>query len=168
MIIAGDVNLLRSRAFDQYKIYNFTSYNTMSNFNALSNLNNTNVLINCIDDYDRHVTYFNYIFNHTPAFIELMTIMYDVYCGKDVLILINNDYNFPICNIMNDLLFTIIMDRYGIRIPTINMPDDIYYCDEEQNFSPLGIYNIDIDKDRYIYLLYSNNDPNIIEEYLNS
>ena len=28
--------------------------------------------------------------------------------------------------------------------------------------------DIDIDKDRYIYLLYSNNDPNIIEEYLNS
>ena len=89
--------------------------------------------------------YMNYIFSNDYVFMELMKIIYNLYLHNNVYILIYRNDTF---DIVAESLMKLIQQRYGYHCQWLNEPSDFNYYDDS-DFSFNGIYNLDIDRERY-------------------
>ncbi|MGL5751465.1 MAG: hypothetical protein ACRCXT_13110 [Paraclostridium sp.] len=102
--------------------------------------------------------YAGYILNNDAIFMDMMKIIYPIYNGMNIYIMIdsyNTQYNFII-----ESLQKFIQSRYGLQIYNINDLDDLEYI-SDSNFNIYGVYNLDQDKDRMTYLEIQSN-PSIL------
>lgn len=116
-----------------------------------------NYIGNCTGrDFD--ITYYNYIINNDIVFTEFFSIIYELYINNDVFILI--DENMDWSENIAESLFKAIQQRYGYNAIKIETEEDYLYFKnytEESSFNKeWGIYNLDIDKERYSVIIETN------------
>ena len=111
------------------------------------------------NDKEFDLAYANYIFSNDYVFMEFMKIVYPLYLGMDVFLIVSR--NEDTHDIVTESLCKLIQQRYGYNYQLLNTKDDIDYYDES-NFSLTGIQTLDIDKERMTYLAVSQN-PGILE-----
>lgn len=104
-------------------------------------------------DKDFDMKYAEYILTNDNVFMELMKVIISLYAGKDVYILSakNNIYEF-----IAESLQKFIQQRYGYLSNILNDMEDWEYV-EESSFNIYGVYNLDIDKERFSYIYASYN-----------
>ena len=103
-------------------------------------------------DFD--IAYANYIMNNDIVFIELFKIIYNLYMGIDVFLVIDDDQNWAE-NILESLL-KLIQQRYGYNAVYVNNEEDYIYARNNLTgkfASGYGIYNLDHDKERFAYII---------------
>lgn len=106
-----------------------------------------------LTDYEFDVAYMHYILDNDAVFVEFFSIVYNLYIGKDVYLVMSED-NWSE-NLIESLL-KLIQQRYGYNAVLIQCYNDYMYAkfNQEYNFEPTyGIANLDIDKNRYSYLI---------------
>lgn len=98
-------------------------------------------------DKEFDMNYANYILNTEKIFFEFMKkiIMPLYYDNKSVYILISKGNVF---DELTESLQKFIQQRYGLISNNINDAEDYEYL-EDADFSILGLYNLDIDKEKY-------------------
>lgn len=111
------------------------------------------------NDKEFDLAYANYIFSNDYVFMEFMKIVYPLYVGQDVFLLVTR--NEDTHDIVTESLCKLIQQRYGYNYQLLNTKDDIDYYDDS-NFSLTGIQTLGIDKERMTYLAVSQN-PGILE-----
>ena len=98
-------------------------------------------------DFD--LMYMNYLLSDEIAFSQLMMIIYNLYIGVDVLIMIGEtDIKYMVA----ESLLKFIQQRYGYNGYIINEASDVEFLNEG-SFTIQGLYNLDIDKERYSPIL---------------
>jgi len=108
-------------------------------------------------DFD--VLYAKYIMETDSVFYEFMKIIISLYNGFDVFILTNRSGFYE--DIIESLQ-KLIQQRYGIISNIINEPDDWNYV-QESCFNINGLYNLDIDKERYAVMFTNLNLDTILK-----
>ena len=103
---------------------------------------------NIDDSQEFDIAYANYILNDNYRFSEFMKIIYPLYEGKDVFVLISNTDFF---DILNESVSKLIQQRYGYISNEVHSSEDIEYI-REGTFTIQGLYNLDMDKERVIRL----------------
>lgn len=116
------------------------------------------------NDKEFDIAYANYIFSNDYTFMEFMKIVYSLYLGYDVFLLVSRNENTH--DIITESLCKLIQQRYGYNYQLLNTNDDIDYYDDS-GFSLIGIQTFDQDKERMTYLSVRSN-PQIIEDDLNA
>lgn len=111
------------------------------------------------DDKEFDLAYANYIFSNDYIFMEFMKIVYPLYIGNDVFLLVSR--NEDTYDVMTESLCKLIQQRYGYNYQLLNTKDDIDYYDDS-NFSLTGIQTLDQDKERMTYLAVQSN-PQILK-----
>ncbi len=120
----------------------------------------------CIDpeskDFD--IMYMQYLLSDEAAFKQLMLIIYNLYLGKNVFIMIGEtDVKYMIA----ESLIKLILERYGYVGYIVNEASDVEFLNEG-SFTIQGLYNLDIDKERFSPILLEmekSNNPTNIEGY---
>jgi hypothetical protein len=105
-------------------------------------------------DRDFDIAYMNYILGNDNVFCEFFQVIYNLYLGKDVFIIAaKEDWSE---NVLESLL-KLIQQRYGYNATKITCEEDyIFACNSDYipEFTPgFGTYNLDIDKERFSYLM---------------
>ena len=100
-------------------------------------------------DYNFDILYAQYILSNDNIFFDLMMIVYSLYQGKDVFLLIDDEVSG-----LNESLLKFIQQRYGYNASRINTLDDLLYS-EDSDFSREGLINLDVDKERLSYMIES-------------
>ena len=90
--------------------------------------------------------------NNDMNFISLFNIIQLLYAGENIFICISTG---NILDCLNESLGKLIQQRYGYNYQMINEINDIDWYDDE-NFSIPGLYNFDLDRDRYIHICTNN------------
>lgn len=108
-------------------------------------------------DRDFDIAYFNYIFQNNNVFIEFFGIVYEMYINNDMFIIV--DENMDWAENIAESLFKAIQQRYGYNSYRVNSEEDYLWIKNSSSypqFNPQwGIYNLDIDKERYSILIES-------------
>jgi len=105
---------------------------------------------NPINTREFDLIYANYIIGDDSVFMELMKIIYPLYEGQTVYVLVGNDE----CKyVITESLIKFIQQRYGYNSYLINEEADLEYLTEESSFSIQGLYNLDVDKERYSIII---------------
>lgn len=125
------------------EVYNFSSLNEsyeklfiMPPFNFGGDYN-----------YNFDIMYANYILSNDEIFFNFMKIIFNLYLGKDVFILIDDDERIQA---LNESLFKLIQQRYGYEAYPIQSMEDFLQA-EDSSFSDFGLLNLDQDKERLSY-----------------
>lgn len=109
-------------------------------------------------DRDFDIAYYNYLFGADIVFKEFFDIIYTLYTGQDVYILIDQKMDWS--ENIAESLFKVIQQRYGCNAIQINSFEDYIYINnytEGSTFNPyFGLYNLDIDKERYTNIIERN------------
>lgn len=135
---------------DHGVIFNTTSYKM--GFIELKCLMPPNSL-GYLTDRDFDIAYANYILGNDNLFVQFFQIIYNLYIGKDVYIIVNND-DWAVN--LDQSIFKLIQQRYGVNAVLVNSEEDYIFakmtmdCDFNKGY---GIYNLDIDKERFSYLV---------------
>lgn len=152
MLMYGPASCMNIRFAGEGVEYNFTSFKETGN--RLEYLLPNPQFID--DRYEFDVMYANYIMNNDQVFVEFFQIIYNLYIGKDVFLAVDPYENWAE-NILESLL-KLIQERYGYPAVKIESEEDYVFarsnfiCD----FNPeYGLYNLDIDKDRFLGLVSS-------------
>lgn len=108
-------------------------------------------------DFD--IAYYNYIIQNDVVFTEFFSIIYELYANNcDVFILI--DENMDWAENIAESLFKAIQQRYGYNAIKVETEEDYLYfknnTQESQFNQEWGIYNLDIDKERYTIIIETN------------
>lgn len=110
--------------------------------------------LGAISEYEFDIRYMHYILDNDYVFMNFMSIIMDLYYGKNVYLIIS-DINNDWCSMITESLLKLIQQRYGIVAAEINSFEDIFYV-EDSTFNPYyGLANLDMDKERYTYLCES-------------
>ncbi|MGL5330507.1 MAG: hypothetical protein ACRDD7_14645 [Peptostreptococcaceae bacterium] len=112
-----------------------------------------------LDRYDRDfdIMYLEYILNDNNKFYEFMKIIMSLYYAVPTLILVGND---ELYETVTESLIKLIQQRYGYLSNLIYNPED-WECVQDSEFSIHGLYNLDIDKERFAVLHAMRNNENI-------
>lgn len=106
-------------------------------------------------DKDFDIAYFNYIFQNNNVFVEFFSIIYEIYTNNDVFIIVDESMDWS--ENIAESLFKVIQQRYGYNACRINSLDDHLWnmnsSSLPQFYPQWGIYNLDIDKQRYSILI---------------
>ena len=102
-------------------------------------------------DYQFDMNYANYILSNDNVFFDLMRIIFNLYIGKDVFILVDDEMY---AEGLNDSLLKFIQQRYGYNACRINSLED-FVMSEESGFTEMGLINLDYDKNRLSYMVES-------------
>lgn len=94
--------------------------------------------------------YADYVLRYDAPFRDLMSIIYRLYENKDVNILYNDTFSEGA--VVVELLRAFIFARYDIVSNVCADALDLS-CRVDCEFSVKGLYNLDLDKDRYIMLI---------------
>lgn len=93
--------------------------------------------------------YRDWIMNINNNFSTFMVPILDMYNGCDVYFIISED-EWSI--MLVESLMKLIQQQYGINAVQINCSEDLLYAKDSGFNEGYGLYNLDRDKDRYIYL----------------
>ena len=138
---------------NDFKLYNF---NSIKEKGIRLNLFPQNSL-GAIDEYDFDCRYANYIMTDDFAFMNMMSVVMDLYSGINVFILADEDdfYTYDGWNaILVQSFMKLLQQRYGINGTKIDNHWDMENANPTE-FSEYGILNLDVDKERYSYLIES-------------
>lgn len=159
MLLFGEANILPVVQDDVQVVLNLSS---MINMPSL-NLYPPDIFKEISNEKEWDIAYANWILANDEQFISLLQIVYPLYLGLNVFVIvdwfhyISNSY---LAN-MNESIIKLIQQRYGYCAAIINTPEDYLQQNKvllESSFSIDGLANIDIDKDRLAYLYASNRD----------
>jgi hypothetical protein len=100
------------------------------------------------DDKDFDINYANYILQSDKAFISLMNVIISLYSGNDVYVLIDHDV-YRDC--ITESILKFISERYGYNGCIIHEESDLETV-VDGDFSIQGLFNLDVDKERYTKL----------------
>lgn len=132
-------------------VFNLTSMK--EGFTRLSRLIPPNT-IGRFTDREFDIIYANYIMSNDFVFKEFFDIIYPLYTGLDVYIIISDD---DWSENLTESLLKLIQQRYGYNGGKINCIDDYYFILNSKNYSDFdrsyGLANLDIDKERYTYIV---------------
>ena len=106
-----------------------------------------------LTDREFDIAYANYIMSNDTLFCIFFQIVYNLYIGKDVFIIISTEYWSE--NLLESLL-KLIQQRYGYNGVLINTEADYLYAATSMNFGfapGYGIFNLDQDKERFTTLI---------------
>lgn len=106
-----------------------------------------------LTDREFDIAYANYIMSNDTLFCIFFQIVYNLYIGKDVFIIISTEDWSE--NLLESLL-KLIQQRYGYNAVLINTEADYLYAVTSMNFGfapGYGIYNLDQDKERFTTLI---------------
>ena len=106
------------------------------------------------NDKEFDIAYANYIFSNDQVFMEFMKIVFSLYNGEDVFLLVSRNENTH--DIITESICKLIQQRYGYNYQLLNTKDDIDYYDDS-DFSFYGIQTFDMDKERMTYLAVQQN-----------
>lgn len=108
-------------------------------------------------DKEFDIIYYNYLIQDNNAFTEFFSIIYELYIGNDVFIIVDQKMNWT--ENTSESIFKAIQQRYGYNAIQINSFEDYIWVKNsgfDSQFNPdYGLYNLDIDRDRYTYLIES-------------
>lgn len=98
------------------------------------------------DEKTFDIMYAQYILDH--AFVDMFSIINNLYNGGSSLIIVGNtEYK----TMVTESLIKFYQQRYGLSpIRVINEVDDWYSYDDESDFNLTGIFNLDVDKEKYV------------------
>lgn len=91
------------------------------------------------------IQYMNYILSNERAFLNMMSVMWELYNGSNVCVLVSDKDEYR--ESLNESLIKFIQQRYGWNANIVKSIDDIEVL-EDGDFSPSGILNFDEDKER--------------------
>lgn len=154
MLLVGDIRCLPDN-YDNLVILNLSSL--VEGFERVHLVPSIPTTYN--DDKQFDIAYANYIFYNDYVFMEFMKIIYPLYIGKDVFLLVSR--NEDTYDIITESLCKLIQQRYGYNYQLLNMKDDIDFYDDS-NFSLNGLQTLDIDKERMTHIAVSQN-PEILK-----
>jgi hypothetical protein len=149
-IVFGDIDILRRSGNMFTKVYNLLSIveaGTRLHYLIPA------FRINGVDFGDEVLfdnEYINYVYGNNDSFLEIMSIVVDVYEGEDVYILIDNDTNSK--DILTESIIKILQQRYGIIANYIHDTSDLEGL-VDTSLSLEGLYNFGQDRDRYLRIL---------------
>lgn len=132
-------------------VYNLTSMK--EGYTRLNNLIPPNSL-GKLTGRDFDLAYADYILGNDMVFIEFFHIIYSLYIGTDVYIVVSeNDWSE---NLLESLL-KLIQQRYGYNACKIDSLEDYVYFSISAQIPEFNIYfgikNLDMDKERYTYIM---------------
>lgn len=108
-------------------------------------------------DRDFDIAYYNYLFNNDPVFMEFFSIIYELYIGSDIFIIVDEVMDWT--ENLSESLFKAIQQRYGYNAVRVNSLEDYIWVKNSSHFPKFnayyGLHNLDIDRDRYTYLVES-------------
>lgn len=139
-----------------FTMFNFSSY--VQNCAQLTNLLPKGG-VDCSSEESFDMSYFDYIFNNDFPFIDLMYLVYQLYKGENVYVIIQHTEFF---DKLAESLAELIKQRYGYVSFFINEYSDYESIINTLNtdsgdFSIVGLGNLDIDKIRFVSLLQQYN-----------
>ena len=106
-----------------------------------------------LTDREFDIAYANYIMSNDTLFCIFFQIVYNLYIGKDVFIIVSTEDWSE--NLLESLL-KLIQQRYGYNAVLINTEADYLYAVTSMNFEfapGYGIFNLDQDKERFTTLI---------------
>ena len=106
-----------------------------------------------LTDREFDIAYANYIMSNDTLFCIFFQIIYNLYIGKDVFIIVSTEDWSE--NLLESLL-KLIQQRYGYNGVLINTEADYLYAVTSMNFEfapGYGIFNLDQDKERFTTLI---------------
>ena len=106
-----------------------------------------------LTDREFDIAYANYIMSNDTLFCIFFQIIYNLYIGKDVFIIVSTEDWSE--NLLESLL-KLIQQRYGYNAVLINTEADYLYAVTSMNFEfapGYGIFNLDQDKERFTTLI---------------
>ena len=106
-----------------------------------------------LTDREFDIAYANYIMSNDTLFCIFFQIIYNLYIGKDVFIIVSTEDWSE--NLLESLL-KLIQQRYGYNAVLVNTEADYLYAATSMNFGfapGYGIYNLDQDKERFTTLI---------------
>lgn len=106
------------------------------------------------------IYYSQHIFSNDAIFYEFMKIIMSLYYGNNVFIIIGEDET---SELVSESLQKLIQARYGVSAYFINEYEDYKYV-EDGYMHVNGVYNLDIDKERYVNIEVQR-DPSVLNVY---
>ena len=103
------------------------------------------------NEYEFDMKYAVYLLSDPNAFIDLMQVMYPLYAGDDVFLLVDDG---PIMEMVVESFRKFIQERYGYTSAYITCVEDLLNA-QDGDFSELGTMNMHDDKERLAYMLES-------------
>lgn len=106
-----------------------------------------------LTDREFDIAYANYIMSNDTLFCIFFQIIYNLYIGKDVFIIVSTEDWSE--NLLESLL-KLIQQRYGYNAVLINTEADYLYAATSMNFGfapGYGIFNLDQDKERFTTII---------------
>lgn len=127
---------------------NFTGMNQTVQRLSFNNLN--------IDIYspDFDQIFAEIIYNNDDNFLQLFDIIQLLNAGVDIFICTSHQ---EVAEMLNEALAKFIQQRYGYNYQMVNCSEDIDYFDDSY-FTTTGLYNYDLDKERYISIKVNRGD----------
>jgi hypothetical protein len=162
MLIFGDENIIKVRQ-NYDAIFNLSS---LLEFGArLRNLApplHTIILpgetLDFRDEKTFDLKYAQYLMNSDAAFYDLMRLVYSLYSNSSIFVIISRS---EYADIITESLIKFIQQRYGYNSNFIQESEDLDYL-VESSFSVPGLYNLDIDKKRFVNMCAGNCDMNTL------
>ena len=152
MLMYGTSMMCREvRLFDSLIAFNLTSLS--EDFYTLPNIIPP-ATIPRTSERDFDIAYCDYILGNDVSFMEFFSIVYNLYLGVDIFLVIDEDFDWSE-NVLESLL-KIIQQRYGYNAVYIGSDEDFIYAKNQSisKFAPgYGLYNLDQDKERFTYLI---------------
>ena len=109
-------------------------------------------------DRDFDIAYYNYLFSNDMIFAEFFSLVYELYIGNDVFILVDQTMDWT--ENLTESLFKAIQQRYGYNSVQVNSFDDYVWVKNSSSppqFNPdYGLHNLDVDRERYTYIVESS------------
>jgi len=124
-------------------------YNVSSLLEGYTKLNILPYTVRYSDEKEFDLAYALYILEHDNVFFDMMKIIYNLYIGNDVYLLITID---QFSEIVTESLLKFIQQRYGYIGNRVNEPEDLETL-APGDFTLFGVFNLDQDKERFSYLI---------------
>jgi hypothetical protein len=105
------------------------------------------------------ISYSNYIMMNDNIFYEFFSkIINPLYYGVDVYLIVTRNIFY---DCITESLFKFIQQRYGYPCAMIGDTTDVDYLNPDVGFTTAGIYNLDLDKERFsVMYTMQHLDPN--------
>ncbi len=157
MLIFGSAKLIEQLSVEKFVILNFSSL--VNNYEQLHLIPDPKTMPNTEYEFDQ--AYANWIMSNDEQFIDLMKIVFPLFCGYNVFVVVNwYEYSeSPYLANINETLIKFIQDRYGYSASIINTEEDYlgqHRSSLESDFSIEGLANMDFDKSILAYKLQSH------------
>lgn len=148
MLIIGDRNCIPNNQKGDFIIYNLIS--TIGTYPIVDIVPNARDF-DYSDEKDFDMKYASFIFNDDYFFYEFFDkIIYPLYNGYNIYLIIDRN---NISDAIAESITKLIQQRYAYNSAIVNEPEDLDYVNKDESFGSLqGIYNLDIDKERYSIL----------------